>query len=173
MVTTAGWLFHYVDPAAPPRAADADPAFAQPISFRPNEAVAQAIPDTPPADDSQLFAPPPAPDPQPAATPRTHVTRIKALMTKISKPQVDKRLRLHLAFTLRRRAKVALLAKRKRKVVASSQFVLLKPGRHAFVLQLSRDRWPDALRFRTADVTLRRRGGSPGGGDPNATVTSR
>lgn len=157
MVTNGGWLFHYVDPAAPARAPDTDPAFSQPIVFRPNEAVAQAIPDTPPADDSQLFAPPPPVDPQSTDTPRTHVKRLKALMAKVSKPRVDRRLRLHLAFTLRRRAKVALIAKRRGKVVAQSQFVLLTPGRHAFVLQLERKRWPDALRFRTADVTVRSR----------------
>ncbi|HZV74251.1 MAG TPA: hypothetical protein VFF79_11100 [Conexibacter sp.] len=170
MVTNGGWLFHYTDGA--PRAADADPAFQQLITYRPNEAVAQAIPDVPPADDSQLFAPPPPVEPQPTAPPKTHVTRIKALMTRISKPRVDGRLRLHLAFTLRRKAKVALLARRRGKVVASTQFVLLAPGRHAFVLQLSRDKWPDALRFRTADVTLRGRGGGSHGGDPNATVTA-
>jgi hypothetical protein len=155
MVTSAGWLFHYVDPDASPRAADPDPAFQQLISFRPNEAVAQAIPDTPPADDSQLFAPPPPVDPQESDPPQTRVKRLKALMAKVSKPRVDRWLRLHLAFTLRRRAKVALLAKRRGKVVAKTQFVLLTPGRHAFVLQLSRERWPDALRFRTRDVTVR------------------
>jgi hypothetical protein len=173
MVTNAGWLFHYSDASAPPRAPDADPAFAQLISFRPNEAVAQAIPDTPPADDSQLFAPPPAPTPQPTPAPRTHVKRVKALMTQVGKPRVDRRLRLHLAFTLRRRAKVALLAKRHGKVVARTQFVLLARGRHELVLQLSRARWPDALRFRTDDVTLRSKHGASQHGDPNATVTRR
>jgi hypothetical protein len=177
MVTNGGWLFHYADPAAPPRVADADPAFSTLITYRPNEAVAQAIPDTPPADDSQLFAPPPPADPQPDPRPRSHVTRVKALMTRVSKPTVDKRLRLHLSFTLRRRAKVALLAKRHGKIVARTQFTLLTPGRHALVLQLSRDRWPDALAFRTDDVTLRGRGGVGGGGsggrDPDAWVTSR
>jgi hypothetical protein len=157
MVTNAGWLFHYVDPAAPPRAADADPAFQALITFRPNEAVAQAIPDAPPADDSQLFAPPPAVEEPPVEQPRTHVKRLAALMTKVSKPRVDRRLLLHLAFTLRRRAKVALLAKRHGRVVARTQFTLLASGRHEFVLQLDRARWPDALRFRTADVTVRGR----------------
>lgn len=177
MVTNGGWLFHYADPAAPPRTADTDPAFATLIAYRPNEAVAQAIPDVPPADDSQLFAPPPPVDPQTTPAARTHVKRIKALMTKVAKPRVDKRLRLHLAFTLRRKAKVALLAKRHGRVVAQTQFVLLAPGRHELVLQLARSEWPDALRFRTADVTLKGRGGSGGSGsggrDPNAFFTRR
>ncbi|MBS1869135.1 MAG: hypothetical protein JSS99_05685 [Actinobacteria bacterium] len=172
MVTNGGWLFHYSDAAAPPRAADADPAFATLITYRPNEAVAQAIPDTPPPDDSQLFAPPPPADPGSGQPPRQHVKRLKALMARISKPTVDKRLRLHLSFTLRRRAKVALLAKRHGKVVARTQYVLLRPGRHTFVLQLARGRWPDALRFRTDDVTVKRSGGS-GNRDPNAWVTRR
>lgn len=174
MVTNAGWLFHWSDPSAAPRTPDADPAFAQLITYRPNESVAQAIPDAPPADDSQLFAPPPPVDPQAVDPPRTHVKRIKALMSKVSKPAVDRKLRLHLAFTLRRRAKVALLAKRRGKVVARTQFVLLAPGRHELVLQLVRSRWPDALGFRTADVTVPRgasRGGS-GGGDSDTIVTA-
>jgi hypothetical protein len=173
MVTNGGWLFHYVDPAAPARAADPDPAFEQLIAYRPNEAVAQAIPDAPPADDSQLFAPPPPAEPEPVKPPKTHVKRIKALLTKLSKPRVDKRLRLHLSFTLRRKAKVALLAKRHGKVVARTQFTLLARGRHQFVLQLDRRRWPDALSFRTRDVTLRgKRGSRSHRGDPNATVTA-
>ena len=176
MVTNGGWLFHYVDPDAPPRAPDTDAAFQQLITYRPNEAVAQAIPDTPPPDDSRLFAPPPPADPQTTPPPRRRVTHVKALMARVSKPTVDKRLRLHLSFTLRRKAKVALLAKRHGKVVARTQFVLLGRGRHAFVLQLSRSAWPDALRFRTADVTLRGRGGGSGGSggrDPDAFFTRR
>lgn len=173
LVTNGGWLFHYGDPSAlAGRAADADPAFEQLITFRPNEAVAQAIPDAPPADDSQLFAPPPPPPAQPVTQPSVRVKRVKALMSKVFKPRLDRKLRLHLAFVLRRKAKVELIAKRHGKVVAHSQYVLLAPGRHAFVLQLDRSRWPDALRFRTDDVTLHRRGSSGSGGDPNATVTA-
>jgi hypothetical protein len=170
LVTNAGWIFHYVDPAAPPRARDADPAFDRLITYRPNESLAQAIPDAPPADDSQLFAPPPpAVEPeQPPAT--TRVRRVQALMARLSKPRVDRRLRLSLSFTLRRRAKVQLQARRKGRVVAKTAYRLLRPGRHTLTVQLARAAWPDALRFRTREPG--RRGGS-GGGDPFATFTRR
>ena len=57
MVTWAGWLFHYSD--GTPLPDDTDPAFQGTIEFRPNEAAEQFVPDQLPADDSQLFAPPP------------------------------------------------------------------------------------------------------------------
>jgi hypothetical protein len=149
MVTNAGWLFHFSDGA--PRARDVWSAYPATITYRPNEAVAQAIPDTPPADDSQLFAPPAvAPEPEPVP-PRTRTVRVKALMARLSRPHVDRRLRLHLSFTLRRPAKVQLQARRKGKLVAASAYRLLKPGRHTLVVQLDRRRWPTALRFRTKE----------------------
>lgn len=170
MVTNAGWLFHYTDGA--PRARDADPAFDRLISYRPNESLAQAISDAPPADDSQLFAPPPpAPEPEPEPA-RTGVKRVKALMAKLTRPVVDRRLRLSLSFTLRRTAKVQLQARRNGRVVAKTAFRLLRPGRHTLTLQLARAKWPTALRFRTAEPGRRGSGGS-GGGDPYATFTRR
>lgn len=175
LVTNAGWLFHYVDPAAPPRARDADPAFDRLISYRPNESLAQAIPDTPPADDSQLFAPPPPPAETEQPAPRSRVKRIPALMAKLTKPAVDRRLRLSLSFTLRRKAKVQLQARRHGAVVAKTPYRLLRPGRHTLVLQLARAAWPDALKFRTHEPG-RRDGGSGSGGsgeNPYATFTRR
>ena len=169
MVTEGGWVYHYTDGSTHPR--DTDPAFASTIEFRPNESVAQAIPDLPPADDSQLFAPPPPP---PTTTPQTKPPKVKhykALMFKIAKPRVDRQLRLHISFRLRRKAKVQLIATRHHRAVARSRYVLLRPGKHALTLQLARDRWPDGLKFRTADVTLKQGGGGSGGGDPYATFT--
>ena len=150
MVTNAGWLFHFTDGSA--RERDSHPSFARTIAYRPNEAVAQAIPDTPPVDDSQLFAPP-AVEPEPEPEPRPVRTRtIKALMAKLSRPQVDRRLRLRISFTLRRTASVQLQARRKGRVVARTPLRRLKPGRHTLRVQLRRDRWPDALRFVTREA---------------------
>ncbi len=128
MVTNAGWLFHFTD--GQPRARDVAPAFSTVVTYRPNEAIAQSIPDSPPADDSQLFAPPAVePEPEPTA-PVTRTRRIPALMTKIGKPKVDRRLRLHLTFTLRRKAGVQLQAYHKRKLAARTKLRALRPGRH-------------------------------------------
>lgn len=153
MVTNAGWLFHFTDGA--PRGRDADPAFARLITYRPNEALAQAIPDNPPVDDSQLFAPPPVEAPRTDEPPPPSTRRVPALMAKLSKPKVDRRLRLRLSFTLRRPARVQLQAKRKGRVVARTRFRALQPGRHTLTLQLDRRRWPDALRFRTRESRAR------------------
>ena len=57
MVTSAGWIFHYTNGALLPEYTD--PAFATTITLRPNESIEQFVPDTPPPDDSELFAPPP------------------------------------------------------------------------------------------------------------------
>ncbi len=173
MVTNAGWLFHYVDPGAPARAPDADPAFDRLITYRPNESLAQAIPDSPPADDSQLFAPPP-PATEPEATPPSdRVRRVKALMARLTKPRVDRRLRLSLSFVLRRRARVQLQARRRGRVVAQTAYRLLRPGRHTLTLQLARRSWPDALKFRTREPGRGGGGGQRGGsgGDPFADFT--
>lgn len=167
MVTNGGWLFHYTDGTT--HARDADPSFDRLITFRPNESVAQAIPDLPPADDSQLFAPPPPPEPVKPQGGRTHVTRLKPLMTKLSKPIVDAHLRLRIAFTLTRSAQVQLLARRHGRVVAKTRLERLRPGRRTLTLQLARDRWPDALAFHTVDPGVKK----PNRSDPNATLTRR
>ena len=57
LATSAGWLFHYSNGTVLPE--DTDPSWAGTITVRPNESVAQFVSDTPPPDDSQLFAPPP------------------------------------------------------------------------------------------------------------------
>jgi hypothetical protein len=151
MVTNAGWVFRYTDGTTGP--VDTDPAFANAISTRPNEAAEQFIPDSAPADDSQLFAPPPvAVEPEAAAAPEP--TPLKALITNVRKPKVSKRLVLSLTFRVNRRAKVQLIARRGRKVVAKTSNRTLKPGRHTLRLQLTRKQWPTALRFRTKELTL-------------------
>lgn len=150
LVTNAGWLFHYSDGSRP--AKDTDPAFAGPITARPNEAAEQFVPDTAPVDDSQLFAPPPVsvetetqetPEPEP----------LKALITNLRKPKL-KGLTLHLTFRVSRRARVQLLATRRGRTVARTKNRTLKPGRHTLKLKLSRKRWPTALRFRTKELTI-------------------
>ncbi|HEY4276945.1 MAG TPA: hypothetical protein VGM91_01925 [Conexibacter sp.] len=150
MITNGGWLFHYTDGTT--HAPDTDPAFARLITFRPNESVAQSIPDAPPADDSQLFAPPEVPAEPDPTPPKARTIRLKPLMFKLSKPDVDRKLRLRMSFSLRRVASVQLQARRKGKVVAKTKLRRLKPGRHELTLQLNRRRWPDGLRFVTKEA---------------------
>jgi hypothetical protein len=150
MVTNAGWLFHYSDGSRP--AKDTDPAFAGPISSRPNEAAEQFVPDTAPADDSQLFAPPPVAVETVAAEARV-AKQLKALITNVRKPRL-RGTTLELSFNVTRKARVQLVARRRGKTVAKTANRTLKPGRHTLRLKLSRKKWPTALRFRTKELTI-------------------
>ncbi|HET7574909.1 MAG TPA: hypothetical protein VFJ99_07320 [Solirubrobacterales bacterium] len=147
MATWAGWLFHYSDGTALPR--DTDPAFQGTIEFRPNESAEQFIPDRLPVDDSQLFAPPPL-----ELTPNTvkpaKVRRLPPLLRKVRSDLNG--LRLTVSFTLTRRARVQLLAKRGGRTVARTPVELFPPGRRSLDLQLSRERYPTKLAFRTKEA---------------------
>jgi hypothetical protein len=147
LVTWAGWLFHYSD--GTPLPLDTEPAFEGTIEFRPNESAEQFIPDRLPVDDSQLFAPPPlessAEEPKP---PR--VRRLPPLLRGV-RSQLHG-LRLTVSFTLTRRARVRLLAKRGGRTVARTRPRVFAPGRRRLSLRLSRKRYPTRLAFRTKEI---------------------
>jgi hypothetical protein len=150
LVTWAGWLFHYSD--GTPLAVDSDSAFQGTIEFRPNESAEQFIPDRLPIDDSQLFAPPPLPLVEEKPRPG-RVRRLPPLLTRV-KSQLHG-LRLTVTFTLTRRARVRILAKRGGRTVAQSPARVLAPGRRSLSLQLSRERYPTALAFKAKEVKAR------------------
>lgn len=152
MVTQAGWLFHYSD--GTPLPVDQEPAFQGTIEFRPNEAAEQFVPDTPPVDDSQLFAPPELEQDPTAEPPSAKVRRLPPLLKQIRSRLQG--LRLTVSFTVTRKARVALLAKRGGRTVARTPQRTFAPGRHSLVLQLSRERYPTRLAFRTSEVKRER-----------------
>jgi hypothetical protein len=177
MVTQRGILFHYFDPAGPKPPRDTDPAFAEVIVHRPNEAAAQTIPSDNPEDDSQLFAPPPIelPPEPPLAPPRPGPCQPRAALIKVLKSSVrgSRPLKLRVAFALRRKARVRLVGYRGKRAVARSKLRTMKRGRHAVALRVTRKRFPTRLRFRTKELTkpgCRRGGSSPGGNDTVVTT---
>jgi hypothetical protein len=152
MVTWAGWLFRYSDGTPLPR--DDEPAFQGTIEFRPNEAAEQFVPDRPPADDSQLFAPPELEEDPLAEPPPAKVRRLPPLLK-----NVRSRLRglvLTVEFTVTRRARISLLAKRGGSTVARTPSRIFAPGRRSLSLKLSRDRYPTKLAFRAAPAKGKR-----------------
>jgi hypothetical protein len=176
MVTQRGLLYHFFDPAAPRPARDTDPAFAEVITDRPNEAFAQSIPPGNPEDDSLLFAPPPIELPQepPPPAPRPGPCQPRSALIKVLKSSVrgTERMKLRVAFSLRRRARVRLVGYKGKRPVSRSPARTLKRGRHAIALRVTRKRFPTRLRFRTKELTrgrCRRGASSPGGDD---TVTT-
>jgi hypothetical protein len=148
MVTSAGWLFHYTNGTVLPQ--DNDPAFATTITLRPNESVEQFVADTPPPDHSELFAPPPVQvETKPPAEPMQLV--IPALLKNIKVSRHG--LTVTISFQLTRLADVQLVAKLHGKVVARTRNERLKAGKRKLVLRFERKRWPDALNFKTKELT--------------------
>ncbi|HEU4461845.1 MAG TPA: hypothetical protein VFR75_04555 [Solirubrobacterales bacterium] len=148
MVTWAGWLFHYSDGSVLPE--DTDPAFQGTIEFRPNEAAEQFIPDKPPVDDSQLFAPPELEQNPIADPPKAKVRRLPPLLRNVRSKLEG--LRLTVSFTVTRKAKVALLAKKGGRTVARTPRRTFAPGRRQLVLRLSREKYPTRLAFQVSEV---------------------
>ena len=151
MVTRAGWLFHFSEGV--PLPVDTEPAFQGTIEFRPNEAAEQFVPDKPPVDDSQLFAPPELERNPIADPPKRKVKRLPALLRNV-RSNLDG-LSLTVSFTVTRKAKVALLAKKGGRTVARTEPRLFPPGRHQLTLRLSRDNYPTGLAFRISEVKSR------------------
>ena len=167
MVTAAGWLFHYTDGTVYPR--NTDPAFAGTITFRPNEAAEQFIPDAPPVDDSELFKPPPVEleqAPAPAA-----VKRLPALLRQIKRALRGRTLIVR--FRLTRRARVQMLGRRKGRTVARTQARMLRPGRHALRLRLEPEALAAAAQLPGARAAVRAAPSAPAdGGDTVPTVAT-
>jgi hypothetical protein len=167
LATYAGWLFHYTD--GTPLAPDPEPAFGGTIAFRPNEAAEQFVPDARPVDDSQLFAPPPLEVQQQAGPQQGKVRRLAPLIRKIRSKLRGRTLAV--SFVLTRKARVALIARRRGKVVARTKQKLLPRGRRSLALKLDPKRWPTRLSFRTREPGQRGGGGGGGGSDDTVVTT--
>jgi hypothetical protein len=172
LATSAGWLFHYTNGAVLPE--DSDPDWAGTITVRPNESVEQFVSDTPPPDDSELFAPPPvAVEAKSTEVPVAEV--IPALLKDVTVSRHG--LTVTVSFQLTRLADVQLVAKLHGKAIARTRDERLKAGKHALSLRLQRKRWPSGLSFKTKELTTPKpvpatsTEGSVGTG-PNAVTTS-
>ena len=159
---------------------DADSHWATTITQRPNESIEQFVPDTPPADDSQLFAPPPVAVEQAASLEPPVPEVIPALLKDIRVSRHG--LTVTVSFQLTRLAVVQLVAKRHGKAIARTAKERLKAGKHALRLSFSAKRWPTGLSFKTKELTKPKpvpatgcesKSGSSGGGGagPNAVAT--
>jgi hypothetical protein len=151
LATTQGWLFHYADSATRELPKDSDPAFSSLITFRPADAGIPAIvPDAPPVDDSGLSERAPgatgsllasvAPEPE-LRVPVALLSRVRTKL--VHGTTLD--LRFHLAV----RSRVRLIAKRGKRVVASTPTRTFSAGDRRVLLVLNRRRWPTKLDLQT------------------------
>jgi hypothetical protein len=153
LTTSQGWLFHLSPPGERQLEPDDDPAFSgELITTRPrDESLPQVPPDAPPPDDSGLVEAPPSYGGAFAET------KVPAVETKVSAPlltDLHSRLlhgttTLELRFHLAVKARVRLLAKRRKQLVASTPMRTLAAGNRKLLLRLNRHEWPTKLSLQT------------------------
>lgn len=148
MATTQGWLFHLSTAQQLPL--DTDPAFAGLITERPaDEGVPQVPPDAPPPDDSGLLGEAPSTLGALPENPKEAVARVPvALLSHIHTRLVHGNT-LELRFHLAARARVRLIARRQRRVVASTPKHTMTAGNRRLLLRLNPRAWPTKLQLQT------------------------
>lgn len=142
MATESGWLFH-LGPDLPP---NEDPALHGPvITVRPRD---DSLPSVPPVslpeDNSGAEAKSTAEEELPVEFEEPLPQRKPPLYSHVTQRLLHGRV-LELSFTLRTRAKVQLLARRRGRVVARTKRYTLARGRHSLRLTLDPRRWPTKL----------------------------
>lgn len=151
LATSEGWLFHLTNDKETENPdlsegypEDTDPNFAGVIADRPEDPSSPKLPpNTPPPDDSL--------ENQEAAPPVTKATvsapanlATKPLVTDVSSHVVH-RYTLELSFKLTVKARVQLVASRKKRRVAQTAAKTMKAGKHTVTLQLNPHSWPNNL----------------------------
>jgi hypothetical protein len=151
LATTQGWLFHLAPAGERTLPEDADPAFASLITYRPpDEGLPQVPPDAPPPDDSGLVEEPPT---YGGAFAESSSASTKQEITVPLLSNLHSRLvhgsTLELRFHLAGKAHVRLLAKRRKKLVASTSMRTLAAGNRKLLLRLNLHNWPTKLDLQT------------------------
>ncbi|HEX4186982.1 MAG TPA: hypothetical protein VHY83_03690 [Solirubrobacteraceae bacterium] len=150
LATTQGWLFHLAPEGERTLPRDGDPNFAGLITYRPpDQGLPQITPDAPPPDTSGLVE-------QSALPGGTFAERSGHEEAKVTLPLLS-HLRsrivhgntLELTFHLAVKARIRLLAERKRRVIASTAMLTMKAGNRTVRLRLDPRRWPTKLKLQT------------------------
>jgi hypothetical protein len=146
MATTQGYLFHLAPPDERHLSEDTDPAFSGLITYRPPDAgIPPVVPDAPPEDDSGLTEGPPPYGTRIALPPSTGESRVAVPLFSKIRSRLVHGTTLELRFHLAVKARVRLLAKRRKSVVASTPMRILTAGNRTLLLRLQRSRWPTKL----------------------------
>jgi hypothetical protein len=150
MTTTQGWLFHLAPEGERQLPIDSPAPFTPLITFRPpDEGLPQLPPDAPPADDSGEL-PPSASKSSLVAVPEASEAKVReALVSNIHSRLVHGTTTLELRFHLTVKARVRLVAKRKKQVVASTAMHTFAAGNRKLLLRLNTRRWPTKLDLQT------------------------
>lgn len=177
LATTQGWLFHLA-PAAQrtlPRDTGEAEYFHGVITYRPpDQGLPQVTPDAPPEDDSGIPEGPP-PYGLTLAEPATTKSETKVTVPLLShlRTRLIHGTTLQLSFHLAVKAQVRLIAKRHKRVVASTPNQTFEAGNRSLRLQLNRRAWPTKLGLQThALARLPTEAAHTVGGNQSNTVTT-
>ena len=169
LATTKGWLYHLAPAGERTLPANGDPGFGQLISYRPpDQGLPQVGPDAPPEDTSGLQ--------------ERGVVSISVVTTATTEHTPEKRVKLPLLSHLSRRlrgdtlemtfhlsvkARLRLLAKRKRQVIAATPMHTFDAGERKLLLKLNPHNWPTKLSLQTHALQPLRTVSSVGGEGAN------
>jgi hypothetical protein len=149
LATREGWLFHLTDGKALQRDVGFDEAFPTLIDVRPLDAgVPQVLPDAPPPEESAPPQPPPV-EALPESIGALAQTSSSVPLLSHVRTRLVRGTTLELSFHLAVRARVRLIAKRKRRVVASTAMRTLSAGNRKLLLKLNVKNWPTKLDLQT------------------------
>jgi len=138
MATRKGWLFHL----GPDPAKQSDPALHVLITSRPRDNSLPTVPPIELPEDDSGDKEGGSSDQEPVGEDPFEVPKPKpALLYKIKQRMIGAST-LELSFSLRAKARVQLIAKHRRSVVAKTPKQVMAKGRHALRVKLDPDRWP-------------------------------
>lgn len=174
LATTQGWLYHLAPEGERTLPADGDPAFAGPITYRPpDQGLPQIPPDAPPVDDSGLGEEPPAYGTLLAEGQKSESeSKIPLPLLSRLHSRLVRRTTLQLSFHLAVKARVRLIAKRKRRIVAATALRTLAAGERRLLLRLDPRRWPTKLAMQTHALAPLPTGAAHGEGAGPSTETT-
>jgi hypothetical protein len=143
MATEKGWLFHLGGP--PAEGINTDPLMHRLITSRPKDGSSRTFVSAglPPDDSGEVE---PGRVPPILHEPFPHPRKKPPLVVKVKQSVIHKTT-LQLAFTLRGKAHVQLIAIYHQGIVAKTPRLTLDKGRHRLRLRLDPKRWPTSLKF--------------------------
>jgi hypothetical protein len=180
LATTQGWLFHRAQESYPEVKDPAYPPLGQPITYRPpDQGLPPIVPDAPPLEDSGER--PASSEPQQSRESPQALTKVTVALLSNMHTRLVHGTTLELRFRLAVKARVRLLADRRKKVVASTAMRTLAAGNRKLLLRLNRRDWPTRLSLQThalaplPTMTVKESVGGPepehGGAGPNTVST--
>jgi hypothetical protein len=152
LATSQGWLFHLSEAETRTLPLDTDPAFNGPlVTYRPpDKGLPQQVSDALPINDSGEEESQPASATKPLEEVKAETfARISVPLLSDEHTRLVHGTTLEFSFKLAVKARLRLLAKRHKSVVASTTMRTFKSGKHSLQLRLDVHRWPTKLELQT------------------------